>query len=334
MSTAPLESPCSASLDGEPCEGAQSEGGGCLNPKASTSEEAHEPCPTPLSWQQVLSAFHDESTSWQLDNGDVTINGRTWASGPPLYFLNGISGTCDLYALSGWLLREDFRCVFFDYNTPSKPCRELADVADDLISIADHHGDERFQLYASDFGAAVAMTTMASFPERVERAVLQSAFIRRRWTMFEKLLLKIGLSKSKTMSAVPGFRIVNAQNHRPWFPPFDFGRWQFFAENCGATPVQEVAARARMLGQFDLTANLPEITQPTFLVYSEGVGKLVIDAQKKLEAGLSNVESEWLHTCGQLPYLTHPHRLTKMIIPFLQGALSDQVTDCEAAHAN
>src|SRR5580704_562527 len=97
--------------------------------------EASGGCPPPLEWQEVLREFHRQADAWYLDRSRYRISGRTIGSGPPLYFLNGFSGTHDLYALLVWLLRDRFRCVLFDYAMPAARASVTpGDLAADLLA--------------------------------------------------------------------------------------------------------------------------------------------------------------------------------------------------------
>ncbi|MEO1996129.1 MAG: hypothetical protein ABGZ17_12725, partial [Planctomycetaceae bacterium] len=84
-------------------------------PIHESSAEHQDPCPTPLAWRDVLDGFRRDSTSWSVALESGLVRGRTIGRGPPLYLLNGFSGTLELYALTAWLLREQFRCVLLDY---------------------------------------------------------------------------------------------------------------------------------------------------------------------------------------------------------------------------
>src|SRR4051794_40624857 len=53
-------------------------------------------CPPPLAWVDVLADFHRQAEAWYLDRPNYRLSGRTLGSGPPLYFLNGFSGTHEL----------------------------------------------------------------------------------------------------------------------------------------------------------------------------------------------------------------------------------------------
>lgn len=288
--------------------------GSCAEP----SEEARrEPCPTPLSWREVLAAFHSESEDWEVRRGGSVLRGRTWGEGPPLYFLNGFGGTCELYALIAHLLRKEFRCVLYDYPQPSERHPTIRDFTADLFAVAERHADRRFSIYASSFGSLVALQAMRLEPRRVERAMLQNAFAHRRFSIPERLLTFAGKRSNRTLTELPGRETAQQQTHRPWFPPYDSGRWQFFLENTGGVRAAALAARADVARRADLRESLEEITQPVLIVRTEGEGRVTSRSQTELLSGLPNARSEWMHTCGHLPFLTHPHRLAKLVKGFM-----------------
>ena len=128
-----------------------------------------EGCPTPLGWAQVLDSFRSESTSWTLQHDGAVIEGRTLGRGRPVYFLNAIAGDSELFCLLAWLLRDDFRCVVFDYPTRDETSlrqrRQTAmALAADLLAIADSQGDEVFSLFATPFGSLVALARRIRIP--------------------------------------------------------------------------------------------------------------------------------------------------------------------------
>lgn len=286
----------------------------------SVSDEP-DPCPSPLSWQQVFDGFESESTGWELDRGGYILKGRTWGAGLPLYLLNGLTGTHELYALLVWLLRDEFRLIVYDY--PRRKKASAHDFSSDLFAIADLHGDERFNVYATTFGSVVALTALLNQPERIERAVLQGGFAFRKLSLLERLLIRAGRHLPGRLRNVPLGRLIFHQNHLPWFPPFDRGRWEFFLDQTGRVPISAVSDRATMVSCFDVRSRLGEIQQPVLLIRAEGDGRVSGQCHDELEAGLPNVGSEWLHTCGLVPFVTHPHRLAKLLRGFLLGGDED-----------
>lgn len=286
--------------------------------------ETREPCPTPLTAAEVLATFRAEAEPWSLDHNGDTIRGRTFGEGPPLYLLNGVLGTHELHVLLAWVLREHFRCVLFDWP-PGRTVRRGAEPAiapfvEDLISVADFHGDQQFPVFGASFGGQVALAAMQSHAGRIERAVLHGAFASRSLSWFERLLAWSGRRLPGRARRLPLFESILRQNHLPWFPPFDAARFRFLVDNAGETSIRTAARRVDALRRTDLRPRLGEIRRPVLLVRTEGEGAVSSAAQDSLAAGLPNATSEWLHTCGQLPHLTHPHRLAKVLRSFLLEA--------------
>jgi pimeloyl-ACP methyl ester carboxylesterase len=291
-------------------------------PPAETGQESideaeREPCPTPLAWQEVLSTFRSDAQPWELQQGAVTLRGRSWGEGPPVYLLPGLGGTHELYALLMYLLREDYRCVTYDELTITGSSRLTPGMlADHLFAVADQQGDRQFNLYASAFGSVAALSAMLTKPDRILAAALQGAYAHRQLSLTERLLIGCGRRLGFRVSSIPLGRTLQTQNHLPWFPPIDQGRWSFFVENTGHVPVSAVASRAAVLREFDVRNRLHEISQPVLLIRTEGEGQLAADCQELLASQIPNTTIERLHSSGQLPWLTHPHRLAKLLKSF------------------
>jgi hypothetical protein len=90
-----------------------------------TQEELNDPslapalpgegCPPPLAWSDVVREVGERRTTIDAKVNGKPVRGYAVGDGPPLYFLNGISATPDLFSLLVWLLRDDFRCVVLEY---------------------------------------------------------------------------------------------------------------------------------------------------------------------------------------------------------------------------
>jgi pimeloyl-ACP methyl ester carboxylesterase len=287
------------------------------DPTAVTTPDG---CPNPLGWAQVLDAFRSQSTAWSTRVGEESISGRTLGSGRPLYFLNGLAGNSDLFCLLVWLLRDDFRCVVFDYPTHDGRRRVAVTaegLAEALFAVADFHGDAAFSLFATSFGSVVALAAVAARPGRIERAVLQGGFAHRRLSAAERLLCRLGRFVPGTLARIRFLEKIQRANHERYFPPFDASRFGFFIENAGRTPIRDAAARAALVGAFDYRKRLAEIHNPVLLVRSEHEGRVSAECAEELEQGLPNAAMEWLHTTGALAHLAHPHRLAKLVRSFL-----------------
>ena len=281
---------------------------------------AVEPCPTPLEWRQVLAEFREGRRLIAVEEADVSLKAYTFGSGPPLYFLNPAAGSHEPFALLAWLLREEFQCVFIEYREHgpfTQAGRSLAPMADGVAAVADHLQHDAFALCAVGFGSLPALQLMLHAPERIEAAVLVCGFAGRRYTWLERSLIEWGRILPGRVGSLPGWGRLQQQNHRPWFPPFDATRWEFLAADLGATPTRQLARRLAVADSVDFRPRWGDIPVPTLLVRTEGEGQAITRCRDELEAGLPCARSEWMHTSGHYPHLTHPHRLAKLVKAFV-----------------
>lgn len=282
---------------------------------------AAEACPPPLAWQEVLSEFHTQASTWYLDRPGYRLTGRMLGSGRPLYLLNGFGGTHEIYALLVWLLRDEFRCVLWDYpgtdpGTNPKPIVTIEALAAHIAAIAETTGDHTIDLYAPSFGSLVALEVMCRYPQLVRRAVLQGGFAHRKLSRFESWLARSCRFYPGSLRRFPGSKAVREHNHRRWFPPFDETRWEFLEQNAGRVPVSALALQATLVRSADFRPRLAAIRQPVLLIETEGEGTATRDCQRELAAALPDATTETLLGTGQYPFLTHPHRLAKILRAF------------------
>jgi pimeloyl-ACP methyl ester carboxylesterase len=303
-----------------------------------------EGCPSPLGWAEVLESFRAESRAWSIEVAGAVLHGRTLGVGRPLYFLNGISGNCELFCLLAWLLRDDFRCVLFDYRSheanrpreandaPSKPSGRLGldRLVDDFLAVADAQRDQTVNVFAAPFGSLIALSALVEHPERFGRAVLLGGYARRRLSGFERFLCTAGRCVPGAIAQVPLHGTLQAASHQRAFPPFDATRWGFFAQNAGQTPIRVLAERAALMSHADLRGGLSRIERPVLLIRTEHEGAVSSAGQDELERALPRASVESVPLAGQLAYLTHPHRIAKAVRSFLADASEAGQPSCEA----
>ena len=289
-------------------------------------------CPAPLEWQDVIREFYGSAEAWYLDRPGYRLSGRMWGQGKPLYFLNGIGGSLDLFALTVYLLRDEFRCVLYDYPGTVKGSFfrgnsfahvTLDTLADDLLAIADQCGDETVSLFATSFGSLVALRALALAPERFGPSIIQGGFASRCLSRTERLLVQVLRCHPGRLRHLPFRKLLQGLNHRAWFPAVDATRWSFFVDNSGRVPVSTLAHRSAIVRDVDLRESLPAVRQRILLIRSEGDGAVPAEHQERLEQSLPSAATAWMHNTGHLPYLTHPHRLAKVIREFLQSPIPD-----------
>jgi pimeloyl-ACP methyl ester carboxylesterase len=303
---------------GPPSEIASPPGGETtsVEPPCAAEPETPPSCPPPLAWQDVLAEFRNQSETFEFTGSDgLTVRGQVLGEGPPLYILNGLSATPELFCLAVWLLREEFRCVVIDYP---EEATSLSELASSLFTAADGLGDREFDLFASSFSSAVAMEILTNDASRIRHAVLQGPVNGIRLGFLERLATRAAMFSPGRMRHIPFFKAALQNNHRLWFPPFDETRWHFMALNVGSVKISTVARRLRMLNRLDWTERLAGIKTPTFIVSSEGDATRHHEAAKLFASQIPGTKNERIPNCGHVPFVTHPHRLAKLIGPFLR----------------
>lgn len=279
-----------------------------------------EGCPPPLQWQQVVAAFREQSEQWHTDTPAGPITGRVWGEGPTLVFLNGLGGSNELFALCVYLLKVQCRCVVLDYPTDRRVswpqfCDSVAEIIEEFA------GTDGCHLFGTSFGSAVALETALRLGSRIQSVTLHAAFAHLHLTMFERFAAQVLRWIPGLMSSVPLWRAIQERSHRLWFPPIDPSRWQFYLGNAGATSISILAKRFGMLRQCDLRSRLSQLQVPVMSLQVEGEGETQSRCRDELTAMLPNVRTEFFHTTGMLVFLTHPHRLAKLIREFVASTL-------------
>ncbi len=275
-----------------------------------------EACPPPLLWQQVITVFREESEAWEVWTTGGTIRGRAWGDGPTLVFLNGLDGTFELFALGAYLLKAHFRCVLFDVPTGrqvtwGRLCDSVAEVVESFSAADGCH------LFGTSLGSALALEATVRLGSRVRSATLHAGFVHLRLTVFERLAARVLQWTPGRMRSVPYWCALQERIHRLWFPPIDPTRWEFYLDNAGQTPIATLAQRFGLLRDFDLRSRLSDLQTSVLLLHVEGEGAIQARYREELAAALPNSHTEFLHTTGLLAYLTHPHRLAKLIREFV-----------------
>ncbi|MCA9088563.1 MAG: alpha/beta hydrolase [Planctomycetaceae bacterium] len=279
----------------------------------------HEPCPTPLAWQEVVKDVLQTARTLEFVAQGVRLEGYEYGSGPPLVFLPTASGTHRLFALTAYLLREDFHCLMLGNpqweHAPavSQLIPRTAAVLDEVLSTT---FDTPVNLYANGTGVSTALELMRLRPDRVRRAIFQGGGAGAELTLRERMLLSAGLWCPGTLRRVPLWLSIQIQNHRTWFPPFDESRFGFLLGEMRKQSTRDVARRMLADASVDRTADFSAITQPVLLLHGEGEGRQVFEQLSQLGERLPQSEDDAMHTTGLFPFVTHPHRLVKVLRKF------------------
>ena len=290
----------------------------------AAADTAQEPCPTPLEWRVVVEEFRRLRTTGSVvpDDGP-SINFTTFGAGLPVYILGPGHNDDELFSLLAWLLREECRAVFTDLPAVDWPVRclpELQRQSAAVLQVANELQHEQFAVVGVGTGSAVALDLCLNAPERISALTLLQGGARLELTWLERSISTYGSLLPGTLGSLPGWRALQQRNHRPWFPPFDASRFEFLANHRAQTPIAQASRRMLLWAGLDFRAQLPELKLPTLLIRTEAEARAVSGAMQELKAALPQAREEAMHTTGMYPYLTHPHRVAKLLRTFLESA--------------
>ena len=282
-----------------------------------SAPDAESGCPTPLAWQQVVQSVRAASRRLSVDVGPISLSGFVLGTGEPVYLLPGFVGDHELFALTGWLLREDKCCVLLDPpQVRTTQAVELSRCVEALIQIVDRLGHKQIRMHANSFGSLIAIRTMLAHPDRVAAASLHCGFAGWKLTGFERMLTSLGLRSQRPLAEWPSAVRLQTANHQRWFPPFDRSRWDFYLSNVSKTPSLDVARRARLADSHDCRSELGSVNTDVLLIDCEGDGRVTAAAHAGMAERLPRCRTESVDNCGRLLHLTHPHRLVKLLRAF------------------
>lgn len=284
---------------------------------------APEACPPPLAWQEVLHGVEEQGEAFHFAFGPIELDGVILGQGPPIWFLNGFSGNRQLFSLLAWLLRDRFRCVLVDATWPgdTHPRSLQPLLSQTYVAAFESLKTPRPALFGTAFGAQTALAITNQSPNAIRAAVLHEGFFRRNASLTERLLAWGASRSNKRLAEFPNWSQLQEANHRRWFPPIDPSRWDFLLENLGATPARRWSSMARSAATtHNLKSRSHDIQTPVQLIRTEGDGPVATTAMNELMVQLPNVREETLHTSGHFAFLTHPHRVAKIVAGFLAGA--------------
>jgi 3-oxoadipate enol-lactonase len=104
------------------------------------------------------------------------------ADAPAVVFANSLGTTLELWDAQAAALRATHRVVRFDHRghgrTPGAGRVDVADLAGDVLELADELGIDRFSFVGLSLGGAVGQWLGANEPERLHRLVLASTALR------------------------------------------------------------------------------------------------------------------------------------------------------------
>lgn len=272
--------------------------------------------------RSALAAFRAGATHGRLDTGRYRMRYFVWGSGPPVVFVHGMSDAARAFAMVVHRLVARFTC--FAYELPDGLTDgsalgryTLADYADDLFALLDRLGLDRTAVVGSSFGSPIALSALASAPQRFAHGVLQNGFARRPLTRTQKHLCNFARFWPWWYGDWPGIHArVMRRVERPSFAVMPRAVAGFFLECGGRTPIRAACLRTLAIGRTDLRPLLPTIRAPVLLLTGDRDPLVPPECAAELERGLPDVRRVEFANCGHYPQYTHPGPMAEAIEAF------------------
>jgi pimeloyl-ACP methyl ester carboxylesterase len=282
--------------------------------------------PIPLDFRAEVAAYENSAEVGIWAGPRYRMTHRSLGSGPPLILIPGIASTYRVYAPMLNRLARRFRTVQVEYPGENRDdgaqLRAIThdDIVTAVIGLADHLGLAQPFLFGLSFGSTVTLATLVREPARFPRAAIQGGFARRPLEFIERLGLALGRWVPGTLATLPLHTTSLAWKNRATFPANQPGRWEYYADQNGLTPIAAMARRLDLMGQLDLRAQLAQITTPTLLIQGELDPIVPRKYYDELLAGLPNARGVILPGVGHQPHFTHLEDQADLVSDFLLGA--------------
>ncbi|OWK45123.1 alpha/beta fold hydrolase [Fimbriiglobus ruber] len=285
----------------------------------------HSPHPTAADLARAVARYDAETRPGVLQTPRYRLRYVSWGKPTerPLVFVHGMADQPRSFAmLMSQLVDAGFWCVGYDLANGASDGAVLGmykhrDFAADLIALLDHLGAKTVDALGSSFGSTIVLRSLATYPDRFRRAVLQGGFARRPLNRFERGLCRLGRYWPWTMGQLIIRERMMLRYDGPAFdgcPPEVF---QFLLQCSGATPARAAARRTLIIDKLDLRPFLPTIPHPVLMIGGDRDAIVFREFEADVERGLKNVRRVEYSPCGHYPQYTMPGPMAAEMKDFL-----------------
>ena len=284
-----------------------------------------QPCPTPASLLNALAEYNAQARVVDLPTRFYRVRCRILGQGPTIVVSPGLASTYEGFALFLNTLAKDFQTVIYDYpgDQPGDNARLSRIGHDDLVAnlfeVMDGLNIGRAFLVGISFGSTLTLKALQRDPRRFPKAALQGGFSRRRFSVAEKLALKLGRLFPGTSGSLPLHETVLTYNNRLHFPKEIDDRWQHYVEQNARTPIRSLAHRLDLVTRLDLRPILPQIQTPVLLAQGNEDRIVPRPYFEELQKALPQAQGAILPLVGHQPHYTHPEALAQLFANFFLG---------------
>ncbi len=284
-----------------------------------------QPCPTPASLRKALDEYNARARVVDLPTHFYRVRCRILGQGPTIVVNPGLASTYEGFALFLETLAKDFQTIIYDYpgDQPGDNARLSRIGHDDLVSnlfeVLDRLNIGRAFLVGISFGSTITLKALQRDPRRFPKAGIQGGFARRKFSVPEKLALKLGRLFPGTSGSLPLHETVLTYNNRLHFPKEIDDRWQHYVQQNARTPIRSLAHRLDLVTRLDLRPILPEIQTPVLLAQGNEDRIVPRPYFEELQKALPQAQGAILPLVGHQPHYTHPEALAQLFANFFLG---------------
>jgi pimeloyl-ACP methyl ester carboxylesterase len=250
----------------------------------------------------------------------LNINGIEWeyiscgAGDETVLFLHGLAGAKDIWWLQMAAWESEYRSIAVTYP----PVRDLAGLAEGIITILDQEGVGKVNLVGSSLGGYLVQYLVKAYPERVKRAVLSNTYAHP-----EPLAAKYRLVGS-LLPVVPEWLVMTVMrwSFRTLIYPAS-GRsiltLNYLLEQAsgGMSKAQVLNRYYNVIERFPLPR--PEQSNiPVLIVESDNDPLIEPPWRESLRAAYPSATVVTLHGVGHFPYLNMPDSYREILEAFFK----------------
>lgn len=252
----------------------------------------------------------------------VTVNHRVEgpAAAPALLLINSIGSDLSIWEPILPELLRHFRVIRYDQRghgaspVPQGPY-EIGDLGADALALLDRLGVQRAHVAGTSLGGMVGLWLAVHAPERVERLAVLCSSARlgppESWRERAALVRERGSSAVARAGVGRWFTAQFAQRH-----PELIARYEAMVSQ---TPAEGYAACCEAIARWDITAELPKISAPTWILSAEA-DPATPPSHGYLMAGLiPDARIDVVAGAAHLAFAERPGFVSRLLIDHLQG---------------
>jgi pimeloyl-ACP methyl ester carboxylesterase len=275
----------------------------------------------------ALHRFDHEAQLNRVKTPRYVLQYSTWGpeTGTALVFVHGLCDQMRSFALMmSNLVDRGYRCIGYQLadgrNDQARITRyQHRDYAHDLVFLLDHLGLSKTAIFGSSFGSTVTLRSLAEYPQRFSKAIIQGGFARRPLITAERVLALVGRYWPWLMGQLPLRPKIMEKLEKPQFVGCDDDVFRYLLKSSGATPIKTAAYRALLLHKLDLRPLLPNIPHPLLMIGGDIDNIVPRNWEAEVEAGVKDVRRIEFQPCGHYPQYTLPQESCDAVDEFLKS---------------